>query len=191
MSDDPYVTLSSRRVWSSPWYALREDLVRFPDGSQGTYVVIEKPDSVFVVPLTHDRAVVLIRNYRYTLRRWQWEVPAGSIEPGKTPAEAAQQELNEEVGGHAEHLEPVATFCVMPGIGTEVAHVFLAQGVTLDKPAREPSEAMERHVLPAAQVWQMALRGEIADGLSALAILLCASFLRTVDVVQQPTDNSE
>ncbi len=176
--DEPYQTLSSRTIWRSPWYALREDRVRFPDGSEGQYTVVEKAASVYVVPVTHDGQLVLIRNYRYPLGRWLWEVPAGGVLPGAAFDEMAHRELLEEAGGQAESLEKVAEFYTMPGIGTESAHVFLARGVTLGKPQPEAGEAMERHLLPVEDVLRMAASGEIEDGLSALAILLCAPRLQ-------------
>lgn len=170
----PYRTLASRTIWRSPWYALREDQVRFPDGSEGTYTVVEKGASVYVVPLTAGGQLVLLRNYRYTVDRWLWEVPAGGVQPGVSPEEMARRELREEAGGRAERLEMVGSFYTMPGIGTEIIHVYLAHGVVLGEPEREPSEVMERHLVPLAEGLRMAGAGEIGDGLSTLAILACA-----------------
>jgi ADP-ribose pyrophosphatase len=96
------------------------------------------------------------------------------VPPGAALDEMARRELLEEAGGQAESLEEVAAFYTMPGIGTEKAHVFLARGVTLGEPRREASEAMERHLLPVEEALRMAAGGEIEDGVSALALLLCA-----------------
>lgn len=178
MLDKPYQTLSSRTIWSSPWYALREDQVRFPDGSQGAYTVIEKRDAVWVMPIMPDGRAVLIRNYRYTVGAWLWEIPAGGIDPGLSPEEAARTELAQEIGGSAGRIEQVASYYTMPGIGDELAYVFLAQDVTLGEPRHEPSEVMEQHIVPLETVLSMVMRGEIADGPSALAILVCAARLR-------------
>ncbi len=188
--DEPYQTLSSRILWRSPWYALREDRVRFPDGSEGPYTIVDKGASVYVVPLTHGGQIVLIRNYRYTLRRWLWEVPAGGVPPGAALDEMARRELLEEAGGQAESLEEVAAFYTMPGIGTEKAHVFLARGVTLGAPQREASEAMERYLLPVEEALRMAAGGEIEDGVSALALLLCAPRLHMSQINEDKPDET-
>jgi len=182
MLNQPYQTLSSRTLWRNPWYSLREDRVRFPDGSEGVYTVVEKRDAVWVMPVLEDGRVVLIRNYRYTVGEWLWELPAGGIEPGALPEETARRELAEEIGGAAATLEEVARFYTMPGIGDETAHIFLAHGVTLGEPHHEPSEVMERHIFPMETVMAMVMRGEMADGPSALAILLCAPRLRVGEV---------
>src|SRR5574341_256216 len=175
MSDQPYQTLNSRLIWSSPWYALREDQVRFPDGSEGVYTIIAKRAAVWVLPILSDGRVVLIRNYRYTVGAWLWEIPAGGIEPGTSAEEAARAELAEEIGGEGGTLEHIALFYTMPGISDEAAHIFVARGVVLGEPRHEPSEVMERHIFGWDEVLSMVTRGEIADGPSALAILLCAA----------------
>ena len=103
----------------------------------------------------------------------------GGIEPGITAAEMARRELAEEIGGQAETLREVHSFYTMPGIGNELAHIYLAEGVTLGDPHHEPSEVMERHVLPREEVLSMVMSGTITDGPSALAILLCAPHIRS------------
>jgi ADP-ribose pyrophosphatase len=165
--------------------ALREDQIRLPDGSQGVYTVIERPTAVWIVPLLPDGQMVLIRNYRYTIDKWLWEVPAGSITPGISPGEMAQRELSEEIGGIAESLEKVTTFYTWPGQCNELGYVFLARGVTLGEPHREPTEVMERHIFPVTKAMEMARSGEVADGPSALAILMCAPILES----EQPPDS--
>jgi ADP-ribose pyrophosphatase len=173
MNQEPYHTLTSHVVWQSPWYTLRQHRIRLPDGSDGEYTVVERPGAAWVVPLLSDGRMVLIRNYRFTVHRWLWEVPAGGLKAGTTPEETARQELAEEIGGQAASLERVATFYTAVGMSDEIAHVFLARGVVLGTPHHEPTEVMERHVFPVAQVVDMIGRGEVADGPSALAVLLC------------------
>ena len=75
--EKPIKTLSSRIDWQSPYYRIRRDEIRLPDGSDGVYNVVESLPSVFIVPVTVDNQIVLIRNYRHTLQQWVWEVPAG------------------------------------------------------------------------------------------------------------------
>jgi ADP-ribose pyrophosphatase len=177
MNNRPYQTLATRVVWSSPRYALREDHVRFPDSSEGPYTVIDKRDAVWIVPVMTDGNFVLIRNYRHTVEQWLWEVPAGGIEEGQSPESTAQRELAEEIGGKADRLREAATLYTMPGIGNEMAHIFLAEGVRLGEPRHESSEVMERHIFPRERVIEMIHKGAIQDGPSALAILLCLPHL--------------
>lgn len=63
----PFQTLSSRTAWSCPWYRVRQDEIRLPDGQTAVYNVVEKPEAVWIIPVTADGEIVLIRTYRYTV----------------------------------------------------------------------------------------------------------------------------
>jgi len=175
----PYEVIASEHLWQSRWYSLRQDRLRAPNGSEATYTVVEKPGAVWVVPVTEQGALVLINQYRYPVDDWCLEVPAGNVEPEFTPAEMAVRELREEIGGTASQIVPIAEFYTMNGIGNEIAWVFLALGVTLGRPRREPTEHMELCIVPVGEALRMARTGLIKDGPSALAILLCEAELGT------------
>lgn len=177
MPKEPYETLDSHIIWQSQWYCVRQDRIRLPDGSEGQYNIVERLGGVWIVPVLPDGRLVLIRNYRYTIHDWLWEVPAGGLQPGISPLDMARRELAEEIGGVADSIEPITAFYTMPGIGNEKAHIFLAKGVKLGQPNHEPTEVMERHVFSIETVRAMITSGEMADGPSALAVLLCLPYL--------------
>ena len=170
--------LGSKYLWQSKWYNLRQDRLRTQAGHEFTYTVIEHPGAVWVVPMTVDGQVVLIRNYRYAVADWCYEVPAGGLGPDGEPEEIARQELMEEVGGTAAELRYVGQFYTSNGISNEVAYVYLATGVELGETDREPTELMEMRLVPVETALRMAREGEISDGPSALALLWCEPLLR-------------
>jgi ADP-ribose pyrophosphatase len=170
-------TLSTRFLWQSRWYNLRQDRLRAPDGHEFTYTLVDHPGAVWVVPVTSDGKLVLIWQYRYTVADWCYEVPAGGLSPDLMPEEVAQRELLEEVGGTAADLRYVGQFYTSNGISNEVAYVYLATGVELGETYREPTELMEIRLVPVEEALRMARSGEIADGPSALALLWCELLL--------------
>ena len=174
----PFKTLTSRIAWSCPWYAVRQDEILLPDGSQGVYNTVTKPTAVWILPVTTQKEIVLCYSYRYTVDDWCWELPAGGVKPGQTLEEAAREELHEEVGGVCETLEHLGQFYTANGICDEVGHFFLATGVTLGETAHEPAEVIEVHPKPIEEVLDMALRGQISDAPSALVLLQVADRLR-------------
>ena len=176
----PFKTISSRVVWSCPWYSIRQDEIITPNGQQGVYNVVQNPGAVWIIPVTVSKQIALIYSYRYTVNDWCYEIPAGGIKPGQSLEEAARAELLEEVGGTATTLEYFARFYTMNGIGDEEAHIFLATGVKLGQPQHEPTEVMQTHLKPIDEVLRMAQANEINDGPSALAILLCAEKLKAL-----------
>lgn len=176
--DRPFQTLSSRVAWACPWYQVRQDVIRLPDGSEGVYNVVEHPGAVWIVPVTAEGEVVLLYHYRYTVDDWCWEVPAGGLKDGQLPDEAARAELSEEIGGQAAEWRYIGPFYGSNGISNELGHIYLALGVTLAQPHHEPAEVIEIHRVPVAEALRMAQANQMSDGPSALALLLCAPYLQ-------------
>jgi ADP-ribose pyrophosphatase len=186
MKKSPFKTLSSRIAWSCPWYAVRQDEILLPDGSQGVYNTIEKETAVWILPITPQGEIVLCYSYRYTVDDYCWELPAGGVKPGQTIEEAALEELHEEVGGSCQTLEHGGQFYTANGICNEVGHYFLATGVTLGEPAHEPAELIEIHRKPIGEVLHMAQSGQLSDAPSALVLLWCAEKLRQIAASDPP-----
>ncbi len=168
----PFITLSSRIAWSSPWFQVRQDQIRLPDGSPAVYNVVQHVGAVWVIPVTEQGEIVLVYSYRYTVDDWCWEIPAGGIKPGLSMEQSVEAELLEEIGGVARQIEYGGRFYTSNGISNEVAHVYIAAGVHLGQPNHEPAEVMEVHPMPIEKVLAMAKANEISDGPSALALLL-------------------
>ena len=72
-------TLESEYLWQSQWYNLRQDRLRTQEGHEFTYTIVDHPGAVWVVPVTTEGQVALIRNYRHTVDDWCYEVPAGGL----------------------------------------------------------------------------------------------------------------
>lgn len=176
----PFITTVSRVVWSCPWYSVRQDETILPDGRPGVYNVVQHPGAVWVIPVTPAGEIVLLYHYRYTVDDWCWEVPAGGLKPGMSMEETAVAELREEVGGTAEWIEYFGQFYSANGICDEVAHIYIAGGVTLGEPQHEAAEVIEVHPRPLDKVLTMAHANQISDGPTALALLLTESRLREI-----------
>lgn len=180
----PFTVTASRIAWECPWYAIRQDELRLPDGSPGQYNIVTKPDAVWIVPVTPAGEIVLIHNYRHTLGAWCWELPAGSLKDGQSPLEAAQAELWEEVGGRATDWQHLVSAATMNGLGSEIGHFFLARGVTLGRTHHEATEVMTVQAVPAAEALRMACAGEMNDALSMAALLAALPHLGRAALVE-------
>jgi ADP-ribose pyrophosphatase len=171
--------LETEHPFGCPWFRVRSDMVRWPDGQIAPYVYIEGVSAVWVVPVTTAGRIVLIRQFRYTMDDWCWEVPAGGFHDfDGSPVELAQQELAEEVGGTSHDWYYVGSFRPGNSVIDAIYHIVLARGVLLNRePHREPSEIIEVHEVSVDQALQMARSGEMVDGFSALALLRCEPYL--------------
>lgn len=124
--------LTSRRLLERRWLTLHEQRVRLPTGTEiDEFHLIESPDWVAVLAITPEARVVMVEQYRHGAGRASLELPAGVIDPGETPAEAARRELAEETGFAAGHLVPLSTVFPEPARHTNRAHFFVASGVAL------------------------------------------------------------
>src|SRR5204862_4922822 len=94
----PWPILARDYLYRSPWRRFVVERLRTQTGLEFEYAYMEAHDAVFVVPLTTDGQIVLIRQYRVPVRDWVWEVPAGAIDD-EAPEVAARRALAEEVGG--------------------------------------------------------------------------------------------
>ena len=166
--------LSTREVYRNPWLRLREDEVRFADGSLGRYAVVDKAD--FVVVLAHeDDGFWLVQQYRYPVGSRQWEFPQGGWPSGHhgTPLELAAAELREETGLRAERYEHLGRLFAGYGFCSQGYDVYLASGLTAGEPEREPSESdMVHEWRSSADLRDMIRRGEFADAHSIAALAL-------------------
>jgi ADP-ribose pyrophosphatase len=119
-----------------------------------------------------DGRIVLVRQYRYPVDDLVWEIPAGRLDPGEAPADAARRELEEEVGLSPQHLEPLLSYFTSPGFCDEVMHLFRATGL-VPVPARpDPDERIETGEFTLAQTRDMIARGELREAKTLLALLM-------------------
>ena len=81
--------------------------------------------SVVLLPMTAPDRILLVRQYRYVVDRWLWELPAGTLEPNESPHAAALRECHEEVGKIAGHAQKLLSFFPSPGFCDEEMNFFL------------------------------------------------------------------
>ena len=167
-------TLDSDQVYASPWMVVREDQVRRPDGSTGTYAVIESPDITLIIPADGDR-LHLVEQYRHPVSGRCWEFPSGSLEQGlDVDVEAlAARELREETGLVVGRLTRLGTLDVMPSTSSQRCTVFVATDLAQGPPEREPEEQDMRSAwLSRAEVERMLVEGTITDTKTTAAYAL-------------------
>ena len=116
-------------------FALRNDEVELPNGERTRYAYLERPEAVIIVPVTAAGEMVLIKQYRYAVDEWCYEVPAGGThdKPNEELEEVAREELREEVGGAGARLTYVDYFFSAVSTTDEKCHVYLAENVELSE----------------------------------------------------------
>jgi len=158
----------SRTIHRSPWRRLVLDDL----GDGRDYAYLDIPAAVWVVPVSAEGDTMLVRQYRHPVRAHPLEVPAGSIDQGERPDEAARRELREEVGGEAGALRRVGGFYSSSAHTSLQGLVYLATAVRFGAPTHAVAEGIELLRLPLARAVDLARSGELCEAQSALALLL-------------------
>ena len=173
--------ISSERIHAGKIVKLDHDRVRYPDGSEGELDIVRHSGASAVVPFLsdpegEDPQILLLRQYRYAADGYLYEIPAGRLDPGESPAECAARELKEETGCTAKKIEPLITMVTTPGFTDERIHLFMATDLTHGQAEREADEFVDVVVMRLSEALELIQRGEIPDGKTALALLYAAGF---------------
>jgi ADP-ribose pyrophosphatase len=164
MSDEPKLLFQASR------FQVLERTQTLQDGQQVSRQVIEHPGAVTILPLLEGNRVCLIRNFRVAVSKRLIELPAGTIDNEEPPEQTAIRELQEETGYTAERWTQLPAFYMSPGILHERMYLFVAEGLTPGATARETGEEIDNLIVTWDEAVQMALRGEIEDAKSLVAI---------------------
>lgn len=163
MTERKWEILSSEYVVESPWYRLRRDACRLPDGTIiDAYYVREHEGFAVIFAVTGAGDVVFAKQYKHGFGAFVLELPAGMIEPGEAPLACAKRELEEETGYTAERFEKIAEFIADPTSSTGMSHVFVAYGAEPNGTrALDPAEDIETVLVPLAEVVGRIRSGEV------------------------------
>jgi len=164
--------LRHERVYEGRVVSLDVDEVSEPGSVQGRREVVRQSGSVAALPVLSDGRIVLVRQYRYAVDAFVWELPAGRRDPGETPETGARRELEEEVGLSAGTLEPISTFWTTPGFCDEVMYLFRASDLTQVSARPEADERIEQATFTLDEALAMVRRGEIREGKTLVALLM-------------------
>jgi ADP-ribose pyrophosphatase len=166
--------LSSRGIYRGRVVNLEVDRIVEPSGKEVEREVVRHPGAAVLLPVTAQKRIVLVRQYRYAAGEVLLEAPAGTIGEGESPETTAHRELAEETGYRARRLEKLAEFYPSPGILSELMHLYLATDLEKGEAAPEDDESLELVELP----FERALGLEPGKDLRDAKTIIALSFLR-------------
>ena len=169
--------LDGRVVYENGWMVVREDRIRFADGSLGTYGVVDKPDFSLIIP-AEAGGFWMVDPYRYPIGRRAWEFPQGGWDPGAQPttmADLARAELAEETGMRCGRLDRLGHLKSAYGFLNAGFDVFLATDLVPGTPALGPGEhGTTTRFVREEDFATMVRDGEIVDAATVAARALLA-----------------
>lgn len=172
------VKLSSKEIYNGVLLHVFSDEVRLPNGSTSVREWIKHPGASAVVPLFDDGDTMLIKQFRYPLRKVFYEVPAGKIDQGESPENTARRELKEETGIIFDGLVSLGDFHPSIGYTNEVIHLYFARDAQLAKSNVDEDEFLITQKLPFKKAVEMVYSSEITDGKTIAALLRAEHWLK-------------
>src|SRR5712664_3720203 len=169
--------LRSEIIYKGPVFSVRRDEVLEPGGVRAIREVITHPGSVVVLPVLPDGRILLIRQYRHATRQYLWELVAGRMDSGETPAIAASRELIEETGFRARHFRLFLDVFPTPGFLEERMFILLAEGLTAGEAEPEEDEKIISRAYSQRQLEAMIRTGKLRDAKSIAGLLFYFRFL--------------
>lgn len=168
-------TKTATTVYENPWIKISHEEVITPKGTDGIYGVVHfKNTAIGIVPIDDEGNTWLVKQSRYTLNQYTWEIPEGGCPEGEEPLVAAQRELEEEVGLKAAHWQELMRMYLSNSVTDELCVVFVAKGLSAGVQQLESTEDIEYKKIPLVDAIDMVKRGEITDGISVAALLRVA-----------------
>jgi len=161
--------ISGKRIYEGKILNLEVDEVELPDGSISKRECIRHHGGAAVLYVTGER-VLLVKQFRYLYGKEIYEIPAGKLESGEDPANAAKRELKEETGFVANDLIPFLKIYPTPGYTDEIIHVYLAKNCYLDSQKLDEGEFLNVSLVKINDVLKMIKSGEICDSKTVSAI---------------------
>ena len=146
---------------------VRQDLVQTPNGNIVDYNYVDaKNDAVIVLPI-QDGKIVMLRQYRYPIKKYVYDLPAGGIELGKTKLAAAKDELKEETGYIAKKIRYINSFYHVPGMSNSTVHAYLATDLARGETDLEKSEFAEVILVSISKFEKLLLTKKIESTIAA------------------------
>lgn len=168
---------TSQRIYEGKIVNLRKDEVILENGDTAFREVVEHPGGVAVLAVDETGEAFFVEQYRYAAGQTLLELPAGKLEPGEDPMQAAARELEEECGVAAKSLTPLAKMIPTCAFCTEVIHIFLATGLIKTKQNLDADEFLTVKKMPVEKARELVLHGEIPDAKTQLGVLKYTALL--------------
>jgi ADP-ribose pyrophosphatase len=155
---------SSREVYNCSLFRVTEDQAKDAKSSfEIKRSVVRHAGSAVMMAVDDRQRILLVRQYRLPAEKYLWELPAGRLDPGEKPLQAAKRELIEETGYRAKTWTKLESFFVSPGYVQERMTIYLATDLTAGDATPMDDERIETRWFTAKEVAEMIRTGKIED----------------------------
>lgn len=147
--------------------------LKFSNGSEVHHILFNHPESVAILPIFDHNRIIMVKQFRYTINEYSWEIPAGGVNIKEIPEKAAVRELFEETGYKPGKINHICSFYPSNGISNEKMNLYEAKNLSKDK-SHTYNELLETDIqikiFEANELQNMLDNNVITDAVTIIAI---------------------
>lgn len=172
MNNDKFYekTIKSDSIYDGKILKLRVETVELENKRYSKREIVDHQKGVGIIAYDGDDKIWMVKQYRKALDKMTLEIPAGLVDPGELPIEAAKRELQEEIGYYPEKIDFLFNMYSSPGFTNDKLSFFKASELRESKLAEDEDENLIAKSYNIADLWDMVLNGEITDAKTIIAI---------------------
>jgi ADP-ribose pyrophosphatase len=156
--------ISSKEVLKNKLFTVVEEVAHDNSGFEIKRSIVRHPGSAVMMAVDEKERILLVKQFRLPAEKDLWELPAGRIDPGETPLQAAKRELREETGYQAKKWVKLVSYWASPGYVAEKMNVFLAQELTAGEQQPMEDERIVTNWFTRKQISDLIHAGKLEDG---------------------------
>jgi len=173
---DDYILIESKEIYRGRAFSFCSDKIVY-NGKEMVKDYVAYPEAVAIIPIYKDK-FVLIGQFRYSIRKYIYEIPAGKMEKGEDPSDCAIRELEEETGFRANKVEKLFEYYPAVGYSSEKIHIFVAYDLIETSKNLDDDEFTDVKIFSYEEVFDMLRKNQIKDAKTTLAFLWYDKFVR-------------
>ena len=155
------------------------DDVELPDGTKTIREVVTHKEGAAIVAVNDNKELLLVNQYRYPVDRDVVEIPAGLIDEGESPLEAAKRELKEEIGAEGYSFISLGQAYPSPGYTQEIIHLYACKIKNIGNQQLDQGEFLNVEKIHIDKAVEMVLNNQLPDSKTQIAILKLSMLLKS------------
>ncbi len=164
-------TIKRENIYKGHIVTLDVETVELPDMKYAKREIVSHPKCVGIIPLTERGTLYMVRQFRCAVKEIMLEIPAGLIDLGESPQEAALRECQEEIKFKPKKLTYLMDLYSSPGFSNEKLSLFLAEDLQPSEKDLDSTEFLEAAEYPIEDLYNKVKNFEITDSKSIVAIM--------------------